>query len=35
MYVGMYVLGLNGEFRQTEAHVLKSEGDLNMAQGRK
>lgn len=35
MHVGMHVLGLNGEFRQTEAHELKFEGDLNMAQGRK
>lgn len=31
----MHVLWLNGEFGKIEAHVLKSEGDVNMAQGRK
>lgn len=28
-------VGLNGELRQTEAHVSKSEGDLDMVHGRK
>lgn len=36
MHVGVCaLLELSGEFRQTEAHVSKSEGDHDMVQGRK
>lgn len=36
MHVGVCALiGLRGEFRQIEAHVSKSEEDLDMVQSRK
>lgn len=36
MHVGACgLVGLNGELSQTEAPISKSEGDLDMVQGRK